>query len=139
MKKFLALLASLMMVLALAGCFLGNSTVKATVREEGTSVIIHITDVSENVSLLKVMECLQNEGKLTFEADASGMVTAINGRENASDWSACWMLYTSDAEMANTDWGTIEYDGKTIASAIVGAEALTVVVGEVYLWEYVTF
>ena len=139
MKKFLALLASLMMVLALAGCFLGNSTVTATVREEGTSVIIHITDVSENVSLLKVMECLQDEGKLTFEADASGMVTAINGRENASDWSACWMLYTSDAEMSNNEWGTVTLSGVEYGSAILGASALMVEEGETYIWSYQSF
>jgi hypothetical protein len=49
------------------------------------------------------------------------------------------MLYTSDTEMSSAKWGTIEYDGKTLASAIVGADTLTVVSGAVYIWEYQTF
>ena len=37
------------------------------------------------------------------------------------------------------DISKIEYNGKTLGSAIVGAEALDVMAGEIYVWEYVAF
>ena len=49
------------------------------------------------------------------------------------------MLYTSDAEMSNAEWGTIDYDGKTYASAILGAESLEVSAGNYYILSYVIF
>ena len=84
------------------------------------------------------MELLKEGGKLTYET-SGGMVTSINGKANAADWSASWMLYTSDEEMANTEWGTYEYNGETLGSAIVGAESLFVASGEFYIWVYQSF
>ena len=58
------------------------------------------------------MNYLKDQGELTFEI-SGGMISSIEGKENPLDYSSCWMLYTSDKEMSNTEWGTIEYDGKT--------------------------
>ena len=127
------------MSFALASCFAGKSDVKATVTKEGTTVVIRITDAENNSTLLHAMEYLRGEGELSFAVDASGMVTSVEGVENAADWSACWMLYTSDAEMANGEWGTVTVDGVEYGSAILGASQLLVSVGETYIWSYQSF
>ena len=89
----------------------------------------------EKTTLMDVMAYLQEEKELSFKV-VDGMVTEINGTENAADWSACWMLYTSDTEMSNTAWGTCEYEGQNFGSAILGAEILPVIDGGVYIWVY---
>jgi hypothetical protein len=84
------------------------------------------------------MERAKTDGDLTYEI-SGGMVTSIEGKANAADFSACWMLYTSDVEMSNAEWGTITVGEKTLGSAIVGAEALPIVAGELYVWSYQSF
>jgi polar amino acid transport system substrate-binding protein len=70
----------------------------------------------------------------------NGMVMAINGLYNdVVSWSASWMLYTNDAELSNTAWGTCEYQGEIYGSAMYGAESLTVKNGCRYIWVYQTF
>ena len=141
MKKLLSLLLVVVGAFALVCCGQSNGeakTVVAVAKEENTVVII-VEELAGTATLLAVMEDLREEGKLTFAADLSGMVQSIEGKENPADWSACWMLYTSDEEMANTDWGTIEYEGVVYGSAILGARALEVVAGATYIWSYQTF
>lgn len=141
MKKLLSLLFVVVAALALVCCGQSNGeakTVVAVTKEENT-VVITVEELAGTATLLAVMEDLQEEGKLTFTADLSGMVQSIEGKENPADWSACWMLYTSDEEMANTEWGTVEYGGVVYGSAILGASALEVVAGATYIWSYQTF
>lgn len=88
--------------------------------------------------LLDAMENLRQEGELAFEI-SGGMVTSIGGVANAADFTKCWMLYTSDAELSNTEWGVVEYDGESLGSAIVGVENLTIKTGEYYVWSYQGF
>ena len=124
---------------ALTGCFALKSTANATVETTDTVVAIAVIDSDDASTLLSLMNTLQEEGKLTFTADATGMVTSINGKSNAADWSACWMLFTSDSEMSNAEWGTIEWKGETYGSAVVGASALCVEADETYVWVYQSF
>lgn len=91
--------------------------------------------VAEDMTLLSYMEALKEEGNLTFETK-DGMITAINGIENPADWSACWMLYTSDEENANTAWGEIEYEQSVYGSAMYGADQLKVKDSCLYIWVY---
>lgn len=141
MKRLLALLLTVLCAFTMACCGASNGGAKtvATVAKEEGMVVITIEEVAGEVALLAVMAELQEEGKLTFTADLSGMVQSIEGKANPADWSACWMLYTSDEGMANTEWGTIEYGGEVYGSAILGANALSVVAGETYIWSYQTF
>ena len=88
--------------------------------------------------LLTIMEELSADGALTFK-ESGGMVTSINGKDNPADWSACWMLYTSDEEFSNTAWGSYLLEDMTLGSAIVGAESLPIKAGEYYVWSYQTF
>ena len=101
-------------------------------------VAIRVLKVQGEETLIGVMQTLQADGELTF-TESGGMIMSINGKANTTDWSACWMLYTSDAELANNAWGEVEYKGEKLGSAIVGANELPVVEGAVYVWSYQGF
>jgi len=111
---------------------------KVSCRSEENLFAIYYLEVNGEETLLQTMQDLQEKQELTFE-ESAGMVTSINGKANTLDYSGCWMLYTTDDEMSNTEWGTIEYNGETLGSAIVGANSLFVVEGETYVWSYQSF
>ena len=151
---FLSLFLSLMCVLCLVSCGDegnnggGTNTGSGSVEEsklvcsllESTParVVISVTETDGKATVLDCMEYLKGrEENFTYEI-ANGMITSINGVENPADFSRCWMIYTSDAEMANASW-TTEYNGETLGSAIVGAETLDVIAGGIYVWDYVSF
>ena len=118
----------------------------STVEEEKAKVeyatedmlVIRVLKTEGEEKLLEVMAELQTDGAFTF-VESGGMITTINGKENAADWSACWMLYTSDEELSNTAWGEVEYNGAKLGSAIVGAGELPVAEGQIYVWSYQGF
>ncbi len=81
-------------------------------------------------TLKDYMDRLQAEGEFTFEVQ-DGMITSINGKSgNTNEY---WMLYTDDAENANTAWGTYEYNNETFGSAIWGVEGLKIKEGCTYI------
>ena len=102
-------------------------------------VEFRVEEAEGRVLLLDVMKEAQTKGEITLEVNATGMVMAIDGRENDVDFNPCWMLYTTDEEMANTEWGIVTVDGVEMGSAIVGAATLEVLEGESYVWVYQTF
>ena len=110
----------------------------SVIRTTGNFIAIEIEKASGEETLLDAMDFLQEKAELTYTIE-NGMVASINGRANATDFSSCWMLYTTDAEMSNTAWGKTKYEDKTLGSAILGAESLVVVGGELYVWAYTTF
>ncbi len=139
-RKLLAILLCLMAFCSLCGCSIfaqpeSSQNASCTLEYVGETRVAIVAE-TDGVSVLSCMESLQNE--LTFEL-SDGMLISLNGKANAADYSSCWMLYTTDETMSNSAWGTIEYEGKTLASAAFGADALMVKKGEIYLWEYVTF
>ncbi len=102
-------------------------------------VVITANDKSftcENKTLLDYMSYLQDNGKLSFTVK-DGMVTSINGKSNTTN--SYWMLYTSDTENANADWGKFDNNGEIYGSATLGAETLAVKENCVYVWAYETF
>ncbi len=101
-------------------------------------VAIRVLEVEADNTLLNLMVQLKSEGAIDFTLD-NGMITSVNGKANPVDFSRCWMLYTSDDEMANTEWGELEYKGEKLGSAVVGADFLPAVEGEVYVWYYQAF
>ena len=104
----------------------------------GVNDFIDLLHLDGEENLMSVMEELQADGLMNFTVQA-GMVTSINGKANPADFSSCWMLYTSDAEMSNSAWGEIDYNGEKLGSAVLGADSLPVVEGEVYVWYYQAF
>ena len=112
---------------------------KASVVEQENTLVIQVEEVenSKKATLMNAMKKLQSEKKLTFSADKTGMITGIGGKSNGGN--SYWMLYTTDEKMSNTAWGTYEYEGERLGSAILGATALIIESGETYIWAYQTF
>ncbi len=102
------------------------------------TVVILVEETDGSATLFDVMEELRKNDALSYGLSGT-MVKEINGKQNAADFSACWMLYTSDSEMGNLEWGTYEYEDVSCVSAIVGGDALNVVAGEYYIWVFVRF
>ena len=132
---FLTVVMSVCMFVA---CDKEGSAKAEVVSKTDTMVVIKVNETEGFATLLDAMTYLSEEGKLIITV-SGGMVSSVEGKENAADWSACWMLYTSDTEMSNKEWGTITYEGNTYGSAILGVESLQVSVGEYYLLSYDTF
>ena len=140
--SFVSLVATLIVSLCtIVACKPADrSGVKASVvSSTETIVLIQVDKVaSETDTLMDAMVVLKESGALDYIV-SGGMIQSINGKENKADWSACWMLYTSDSEMGNAEWGTYEYDNVSYASAILGAELLLLTEGAFYLWVYTSF
>ena len=134
---FTLLLTVIMSVCMLVACDKGHAKAEI-VSKSDTMVVIKVNETEGFATLLDAMNYLNDEGELTFEI-VGGMISSIEGKANPADFSSCWMLFTSDEDMSNVEWGTTTYNGNTYASAILGAESLTVSAGEYYLLEYVTF
>lgn len=134
--KRLKVILSLVCVFVCACLFFGCQ--KGTVKLDGDYLVIVAGEVEENLTLEEYMDRLQAEGKFSYE-QSGGMVISIDGKANDSDYNPCWMLYTSDAENSNAQWGSVEYEGKVYYSASLGMESLIVKSGETYIWWYQTF
>ena len=146
MKKFFSAIIALMIcvgVFGFAGCSLfGGEKEPLVIKESDTYIVITVSseqmEISSDTTLIDYMQTLKADGQLDFEI-TNGMITSINGIENPADWSSCWMLYTSDADLANSAWGTVEYNGVVYGSAILGAETLKIKDGCLYIWVFQSF
>ena len=134
MKK----LATFLLVFTLAFCtlFIGCNKDPLVLKESDTFVVI-TADTDEDLTLIEYINSL-DEYKDMFVIE-SGMITSIDGVSNATDWSSCWMIYTSDSEMSNTGWGEVEYKDNVYGSAILGASELKVKNGCLYIFVYQSF
>ena len=106
-------------------------------KDQVNEVVISLKNVTvqEGTTLEQIMSSMKDGSDFTYEI-ANGMVTSIMNRKN--EGNSYWMLYTSDTENANEAWGTYDYDGQKLGSAILGAGSLGVKTGEVYVWAYQT-
>ena len=121
---------TLFSLVALAGCK------KSPVTADENTVVIQASAEHGGKTLLSVMEALQAAGELSFTV-SDGMIVELNGTEQTA--SSYWMLYTSDKENANEQWGTFEYEGEVLGSAVSGAGELTVKEGCLYIWAFESF
>ena len=137
-RNFLSIVFAIILLFCCFACNGGEGKCSLVTCEENRVVIL-VEETDGKATLLNCMESLAEENAAFTYTMEGGMITEINGKKNAVDFSSCWMLYTSDAEMSNTEWGTVEYEGESIGSAILGAESLVVTEGEVYIWVYQTF
>ena len=141
-RKIYTIITFLLVVLMSACSFVacnkeGSAKAEISSKTE-TMVVIKVNETEGFATLLDAMTYLKEQGELQFELK-DGMVSSISGKENPADWSACWMLYTSDVEKSNSEWGTVEYDGNLYGSASLGAEALEVCVECYYIWSFDSF
>ena len=141
MKKALSLilvLATIFLVTSLSSC----KKEVLVIKDSDDFIVIKATEKSidgkSDMMLIDYMEMLKEDGQFEYTID-NGMITSINGIENAADFSKCWMLYTSDAENSAAMYGTVEFEGAEYGSAMIGAESLPVQAGEIYIWVLVSF
>ncbi|MBQ2701746.1 MAG: DUF4430 domain-containing protein [Clostridia bacterium] len=141
MKRKMISLISFLALLVLSICYMtscGSDQVKATVLDHYENLLaIKIDETDGKATLQDAMENLREADKIAYQTDATGMITAIGGVENGVN--SYWMLYTTDSEFSNAEWGTCAYAGKDLQSAILGAASLVVKTGEIYVWSYQTF
>ena len=138
------MLAALILAGILTGCQGAPllSSEPLVIKDSDTYIVIKTTKEAmgdeEDMLLIEYMEKLKEKGELEFKV-ADGMITSINGIDNPTDWSSCWMLYTSDETLSNASWGTVEYEGKQYGSAVSGAEKLTIKPDQLYIWVFKSF
>ncbi len=130
MKRLRKILTSVL--LALVATFLLSCGEKKQVKP----VAITCESAKEGDTLLTLMDKLVEDGSLTYKM-SDGMIVSLNGTANGMN--SYWMLYASDEENSNADWGTYSYEGQTLGSATLGASELPVAAGEVYVWVYQSF
>lgn len=142
MKKTLRVCLSFIVLLTLLVATACAPSEPLVIKESDTYIVITASEdqmgISDTTTLVDYMTSLKGDGQLSFEIN-NGMLTSVNGIDNPSDLSSCWMLYTSDIDNANSAWGTIEYNGHVYGSAIFGAESLIVKDGCLYIWVYQSF
>lgn len=136
------ILPCLLVMVILAGILTGCKSEPLVIKESDTCIVLKVTEESigdkTDMVLIDYMDELVKKGELSCTIE-NGMVTSINGVQNAADYSSCWMLYTSDEDNANAAWGTVEFEGKQYGSAISGAETLKIKAGQLYIWVYKSF
>lgn len=137
-KKLLTLLLVGVVLMLIIGCATTPSTSDETIQDFVKIVVDKDYMDIDGAKLIDYMQALKEDGSLDYAED-SGMITSINGKANTADYSVCWMLYTDDAELSNTAWGTVEIDGKIYASAISGANDMAIKDGATYVWVYKAF
>ena len=144
MKTTKKLVSFLLAVTLLAGVLMLSGCKKEplVIKDSDTYIVIKTTqeamDGKTDLLLIDYMKTLKEKGELEFEIE-NGMITSINGIDNPADFSSCWMLYTSDEELSNVAWGTVEYEGKEYASAVSGAETLKIKPDQLYIWVFKSF
>lgn len=144
MKNTTKRLSCLLLVMLLACSMLltGCKSEPLVIKDSDTYIVIKTTKdtLKDNPErfLIDYMNELAEKGQLECTI-SDGMITSINGIQNAADYSSCWMLFTGDEENANRAWGTIEYEGVEYGSAISGAEVLKLKADQIYIWVYQTF
>lgn len=126
-KTLLAVLV-LVMVLGLFAC---NKNVDEVVIKVDNAYRMEAEDTLEDY-----MDYLEDKGKLYYEEE-DGMIVSINGKANTLN--SYWMIYTSDENYSNSQWGTYEFKGKTLGSATLGATALPLNKDATYVLVYQTF
>ncbi|MBQ9118331.1 MAG: hypothetical protein IJY11_03915 [Clostridia bacterium] len=100
------------------------------------ALAITVTEAEEGATLKDVMKKMQEDGKITYVEDGSGMVTTINGRKAVSGASGgeYWALFTSDENYGDTDSALTIEGLPTCYYAMVGYASMPAVEGETYLW-----
>ena len=135
-KKVVSLVSLVSAVLALFSLVALAGCKKSPVTADENTVVIQASAEHSGKTLLAVMEELQEAGELSFTV-SDGMIVELNGTKQTP--SSYWMLYTSDEESANEQWGTFEYEGEVLGSAVSGAGELAVKEGCLYIWAFESF
>ncbi len=138
MKKFakiFAILTVFTMILCSCGSAAGSGSVEASGPD---SLVIKAGETSG--TLYDLMVSLQEAGELEFsgsESEYGFFVESVNGTSADPSANQYWAVYTTLGELdgvvySSSEFGTYDYDGKTLASASYGVSGLPAVEGELY-------
>lgn len=108
---------------------------------EGSDKLVVIEASSTGGSLEEAMSALKEAGKLTYdgsEGEYGFYINSVNGYTPNAESNEYWAVYTTlgeyeGVEYSTADYGTYDYDGKTLASASYGISGLPLVKGEIYV------
>ena len=128
LSKILLVVLAVVMVFGLFAC---NKNADEVVIKVDSAYKMEADDTLEDY-----MDYLEEKGKLDYEEE-DGMIISINDKKNTLN--SYWMIYTSDENYSNSQWGTYEYKGKTLGSATLGATALPLNKDATYVLVYQTF
>ena len=131
MKTLSRILLVVLAVVMVFGLFACNKNADEVVIKVDSAYKMEADDTLEDY-----MDYLEEKGKLDYEEE-DGMIISINGKKNTLN--SYWMIYTSDENYSNSQWGTYEYKGKTLGSATLGATALPLNKDATYVLVYQTF
>lgn len=131
MKKVVSILLIALLALTLTACF-------KPVLQTDSEIIITVSSDNSAKTLSEYLSSLKSDGKIQYETDASGFLTAINGRKPAAA-NEYWMIYTLKEGYFNNDWGSYEYDGKTYGSATLGITDMPVAANDVFIFVIASF
>ncbi len=137
MKRTFSLLALILAVsMLLCSCGGGGGAAKVVSSGDG-AVVIEALDSTG--SLEDALNALSEAGELEFSGTVSeyGLyIESVNG-VSANPENQYWAIYTTLGDLdgigySSPDFGTYDYDGKTLSSASFGASGLPLVEGELY-------
>lgn len=133
-KRILALVLAVALIFALASCG-GSSEGTVTLvigTETPTEFEVDVTDVDASKGLIGVLEYLKGEGKLDFGITGTYLDYVGEIKNDAATGTYIY-IYTSVAADADVSEyaTTVEYGGKTLTSAGVGAYEMTLSDGAV--------
>lgn len=121
----------------------GNIVVQSVVFTASSDVMT----LTDSTSLADYMDVLAEDDELVFQAengDYGYYIVSIYATK--AEGNAYWALYTDlvtiegdDAVYSTAEYGTFEYNGKTLYSASYGASNLPCIDGYTYAWVYTTY
>ena len=108
---------------------------------ESSDKLVVIKASAAGGSLEEAMAALKTAGKLTYDGSESEYgfyLTSVNGYTPDDSANEYWAVYTTlgdyeGVSYSNSEYGTYEYDGKTLSSASYGVSGLPMVEGEIYV------
>lgn len=140
-RAWRAALAALLFCLPLSACRpsadIGNARTEL-VMNDPTRVVIEVLAGDPSHSLYDALSVFRENGQISFGGEGSRedfYLTSLGGLE--ADSGNFWAVYTTlgtweGESYSNAEWGTWEYDGRTLASASYGLSGLPLVEGEWY-------
>ena len=137
--KIIAVLLSIVLMLALTSCGETSSEGAKLVYSTDTYIVIEAAETGG--SLEDALKALSDAGELTYggsESEYGFYLTSINGREVDASANEYWAVYTTLGEYegvaySSAEFGTFDYNGKSLASASYGVSGLIMVEGELYV------
>ena len=138
MKKKLTI-ASILFALICALCAFA-----ACSKKDVDPVVLNTADteytITDTSTLKDYMDYLKDKGEFNYsysEGAYGAFLESVNGVANTTN--CYWMIYTDDTENSSTEWGSYDYDGKTLGSANFGISDMPLKENTIYVFAYQSF